>query len=222
MAAQNELPDKMKALVLRFTSEPPAIETVPTPQPTLGSALVRVLAASAISYTRDVYNGKRNYPYPMPIIPGFSAIGRVVAVGPDATKLKPGDLVFIDCTVRSRDDPTDVFLAAVHESYTPGAAKLMKDVFRDWTFAEYCRVPLENMTLLDERRLTGSRGDGGLGLGIEQLGFVARVLVPYGGLRDIELRAGQTVVIAPASSPFGGAAVLVALASKQPVSFVPS
>ncbi|KAK3684500.1 hypothetical protein LTR37_020212 [Vermiconidia calcicola] len=212
MAAHNELPDKMKALVLRSTSEPPAIETVPTPQPTLGSAVVRVLAASTISYMHDIYNGKRNYPFPMPIIPGTSAVGRVVAIGPDATKLKPGDLVFVDCTIRSRDDPADVFLAAIHEGFTPGSAKLMKDVIRDWTYAEYCRVPLESLTVLDEKRLTGSQTDGGLGLSIEQLGFVARMLVPYGGLRDIELRAGQTVIVAPATGPFGGAAVLVALA----------
>ena len=212
MASTNDLPDTMKALVLQSTSQPPTVQTVPTPQPTIGSAIIRVLAAPVISYTRDVYNGKRAYPFPTPIIPGFSAVGRVAAVGPDATRVKPGDLVFVDSVVRSRDDPADVYLAAVSEGFTEGSKKLMRDVYRDWTFAEYCRAPLENLTVFNEKHLTGSPGDGALGLRIEELAYVATLLVPYGGLRDIELEAGYTIIIAPATGQFGGAAVLVALA----------
>lgn len=40
----------------------------------------------------------------------------------------------------------------------------------------------------------------------------SRLLVPYGGLSDIGLKAGETIVITPATGPFGGAAVKVALA----------
>ena len=207
MAETNKLPETMKALVLTSRDQPLTVETVPTPQPTIGSAVVQILTAKIISYTREVYSGKRPYPFPTPIVPGTSAIGRVAAVGPDATKLKPGDLVYIDTTVRSRDDPSDVYLAAVHEGFTPGSAKLMKDVYRDWTYAEYCRTPLENLTLINEEKLVGS-----LGYKIEQLASVSGMLVAYGGLRDIELKAGQTVVVAPATGPFGGAAVIVALA----------
>ena len=39
-----------------------------------------------------------------------------------------------------------------------------------------------------------------------------RLLVPYGGLSDIGLKAGETIVITPATGPFGSAAVKVALA----------
>ena len=211
MAAPTDLPETMKALVLKSRSEPPTVETVPTPQPTVGSAVVRVLAANTLSYMREIYNGTRPYPFPTPLTIGSSAIARVVAVGPDATKIQPGDLALVDITVRSRDDPTDVFLAGIHEGYTPGSAKIMKDVFRDWTFAEYARIPLENLIPFNEKRLTGSRDEGGLGYRIEQLTYIAGLLVPYGGLRDIELKAGQTVIVAPATGPFGGAAVLVAL-----------
>ena len=212
MAAANNLPETMKGLVLTSRDKPLTIETVPTPQPTIGSAIVRILSAKIISYTREVYSGKRPYPFPTPIIPGASAIGRVAAVGPDATKFKPGDLVYIDTTVRSRDDPTDVYLAASHAGFTPGSAKLMKEVYRDWTYAEYCRAPLENLTLINEGGVVGRPSAGGRGYNIEQLSSVASCLVPYGGLRDIELKAGSTIVIAPATGPFGGAAVLVALA----------
>ena len=202
----------MKALVLKSTSEPPTIQTVPTPQPDIGSAVIRILAANVISYMRDIYNGKRQYPFPTPLIPGTSAIARIAAVGPDATKLKPGDLVLFDNTIRSRDDPSHVFLSAIIQGATAGSAKLMRDVYRDGSYAEYCRVPLESLYVFDEKRLTRSPGDGGLGYKIEELGSVCGILVPYGGLRDIELRAGQTVIVAPATGPFGGWAVAVALA----------
>ena len=81
MAGNPGLPEMMKALVLKSRSEPLTVETVPTPQVTLGSAVVRVLAANILSYMRDVYNGNRPYPFPTPIIPGVSAVARVVAVG---------------------------------------------------------------------------------------------------------------------------------------------
>ena len=212
MSSNNSLPEKMKALVLHDKSEGPKVETVPTPQPQLGSAVVRILTANIISYMRDIYNGNRPYPMPLPLTIGSSAIGHVAALGPDATKLQPGDLVFVDTCVRSRDDPADIYLAAIHEGFTPGSKKLMKDVFRDWTFAEYANIPLESLTLLDEKRLTGTPNDGGLGYKIEQVALMSVLLVPYGGMKDIELQAGQTVVVAPATGPFGGAAVLVALA----------
>ena len=83
----------------------------------------------------------------------------------------------------------------------------MADIWRDWTYAEYCRVPLENLFVLDERHLTGE-----LGLKISQLNYAASMLVPYGGLRDVDLKAGETVIIAPATGQFGAAAVFMALA----------
>lgn len=212
MAPAQELPKTMKALVLESTSHPPTVQTVETPGPSIGSAVVRVLAASTLSYMRDIYNGKRKYPFPMPLIPGFSAIGRVAAVGPDATKLKPGDLVLIDCLIRSRDNPSDAYLASIVHGHTEGSQKLMRDVYRDWTFAEFCNAPLENLFVLDEGKLLGSPSQRGLGYKVEDLTFMSTLSVPYGGLRDIELQAGQTVVVAPATGPFGGCAVLVALA----------
>ncbi|KAK1087010.1 hypothetical protein LTR48_003020 [Friedmanniomyces endolithicus] len=212
MAHTHELPKMMKALVLKSTSEPPTVEIVPTPRPTVGSAVVRILAANVVSYMKNIYNGERNYAFPTPIIPGTSAIARVAAIGPDATKLQIGDLVFLDSLVRSRDEPSDAFLAAINQGGTPGSAKLMRDVFRDWSYAEYCLAPLENLTRIDERRITGAPDSGGLGLTVQDLAYISALLVPYGGLKDIELQAGQTVTVCPATGPFGGAAVIVALA----------
>jgi len=71
---------------------------------------------------------------------------------------------------------------------------------------------LENCSVLDEKRLLGLVEEGGLGYQLESLLYIATLLVPYGGLRDINLLAGETIIIAPATGSFGGAAVHVALA----------
>ena len=88
----------------------------------------------------------------------------------------------------------------------------MEYEWRDATLAEYARVPLENVILLDEKRLLGSPSEGGLGYTVEDLSYLEEVLIPYGGLIDIDLKPGETIIVAPATGGFGGAAVQVALA----------
>ncbi|EMC95031.1 hypothetical protein BAUCODRAFT_110218 [Baudoinia panamericana UAMH 10762] len=212
MASEHSLPKTMKALVLDSFSQPPEIKTVPTPEPTIGSAIVRIISANVLSYSGDVYSGKRQYPYPTPFTPGVSAVVRITALGPDATKLNVGDLAFLDPLVRSRDAPEEAYLAGLHQGMSKGSAKLAADVYRDWTYAEYARVPLEVLTAFNEKRLTGSPAEGGLGYAIDQLAYISALGVPYGGLRDIDLKVGETIIVAPATGPFGGAAVLMCLA----------
>lgn len=124
--ADQTLPQDHRALVLTSTSPHPTVQTLPTPKPGPGSAVVRILAANVISYMRQIYNGERQYPFPTPLIPGTNAVGRVAAAGPDATLLKPGVLVLVDCTIRGRDDATAVFLGGIHEGYTEGSRTLMR------------------------------------------------------------------------------------------------
>ncbi|CAM6127296.1 unnamed protein product [Calypogeia fissa] len=213
MGAHQELPKTHRALVLTSRSEPLKVETVPTPQPTPGSAVVRILVAGVMSYAREGYEGIRPYTFPTPLVVGSSAIGRIAAVGPDASLLTPGQLVYFDITIRGRDDPNGaVFLSGIFDGFTPGSKKLMAGEWRDSTYAEYAKVPLENCHILNEKQLLGSLGDGGLGYSVETLAIIGRLLVPYGGLRDVNLKAGETVIVAPATGPFGGCAVLVALA----------
>lgn len=210
--AAAKLPKVHRALVQRVYAEPLQVETIPTPQPTPGSAIVRVLAANVISYIGEVYNGKRHYPYPTPLVTGGSAVCRVTAVGPDGVLLKPGQLVFVDCAIRGRDDPSAMILSGIAEGFSEGGRALMRGEWRDSTFAEYAKAPLENCCPLNEALLCGSPADGGLGYEVERLAYLGPLLVPFGGLRDIRLEAGETVIIAPATGGFGGAAVLVALA----------
>jgi len=188
------------------------VTTAPTPLPAPGSAIVRVLAAGTLSYSAEIYNGKRNYPFPTPFVPGCSGIGRIAAVGPDTTTLQPGQLVFLEGTIHGRDNPSAIMLSGVIQGFDEASAKLMRGEWRDSTYAEYVKFPLENCVPLDEKRLLGSVSEGGLGYEVEDLVFFTRMLVPYGGLDDINFKAGETVIVAPATGQFGSAAVRVALA----------
>ena len=212
MSIQQTLPTTHRALVQHAHAQPLVVEDVPTPQPVPGSAILRVEASTIFSYQREIYNGTRTYPYPTPMVPGCSAIGRVVAVGPDAVALHPDQLVLFDPFIRGRDDPSAAMLSGISDGGHPGARKLMDGEWRDSSFAQFVKVPLENCHALDEARLCGSRAAGGLGYTMDQLAWMGMPIVGYGGLRSIELQAGETVIVAPATGGFGGAAALAAVA----------
>ena len=184
----------------------------PTPQVGPGSAVIRVLVAGVLSYSDQIYTGRRPYPFPTPLVPGTSAIGRVAALGLDSTMLQEGQLVFFDSFISGRDDPTSIILSGIFSGVTPGSNKLMEGEWRNSTYAEYAKVPLENCFTLNEEILLGKPSDGGLGYEMSDLKYLGTLLVPLGGLRDVNLRAGERVVITPATGSFGSAAVLVALA----------
>src|SRR5271166_4717118 len=93
----------MKAAVLKRLGSPLAIETVPDPVLGTGEVIVDIVATRVLSYANEVFSGERKYLLDLPVIPGPGGIGRVRAVGPDATRLAVGDWVFCDPTVRSRD-----------------------------------------------------------------------------------------------------------------------
>ena len=202
----SELPSQHRALVLGSIGAGFELKTLPTPQPSPGSAIIRVLVAGILSYSREIYNGQRPYPIPTPLVPGSSAIGRVAAVGPDAAALRPGQLVFVNCVIRGRDDPSALIFSALHEGGTDGSRKLMRDVWRDGTYADFVKMPLENCIPLNETRLCQ-----GLGYSLQELMYMSYLLVAYGGLRDIKLEPGETIVVCPATGGYGGAAVQVAV-----------
>ncbi|CAM1509594.1 Fc.00g033330.m01.CDS01 [Cosmosporella sp. VM-42] len=215
MTTQEMLPKTHHVLVLKRTRDPLdlTVEEQPVPDSGAGNAIVRILASPIVSYVHEVFTGKKvGYTYPEPFVPGASAVGRIAAVGPDAALLHPGQLVFVDCYVRGRDDPSTGFLSGLHDGHTAGSKKLMHGEWRHGTWAEYYKAPLENCFPLNEQRLLGSPNDGGLGYKVEELCFLGQLLVPFGGLRDVNLRVGESIIIAPATGPFGSAAVHLALA----------
>ncbi|KAK8041741.1 hypothetical protein PG993_006264 [Apiospora rasikravindrae] len=214
MAVTFPLSSHHQALILTSTEIGLELKTVPTPIPGRGTVLVRVEAASVVSYHREIFNGARNYPLPSPtkdgvgFAGGCSAVGRVAAVGPDATLLKPGQLVFADCVIHSRDDPAGVFyLVGVSMGDTDGSQHLANHVWRDGAFAEYVSLPLENCIPLNEPRLCGE-----LGYSATDLAYTSYLSVAFGGLRDIRLEPRERLVVCPATGGFGGAGVMTAVA----------
>lgn len=83
----------------------------------------------------------------------------------------------------------------------------MEGEWRDATYAEFAKVPLENCYPLDEERLLK-----GLGYSLDDLAYMLRQMVPMGGLVELDVKPGEKVIIAPATGAFGGAAVEVAVA----------
>lgn len=192
----------MKAAVLKLFGTPLAIETVPDPILGTGEVIVDIVATRVVAYAGEVFSGARRYLLDLPLVPGPGGIGRVRAVGPDATRLVPGDWVFCDPTVRSRDDAQspDITLQGLSAG-SEGGMRLQK-YFRDGSFAERTRVPTENVVRLGE--LDDAEAPAWCALGT--------LLVPYGGWLAVALSAGETVVVNGATGAFGSAGVAVALA----------
>jgi NADPH:quinone reductase-like Zn-dependent oxidoreductase len=192
----------MKAAVLKAFGSPLAIETVPDPVLGTGEVIVDVVATRVLSYANEVFSGERKYLLDLPVIPGPGAIGRVRAVGPDATHLVVGDWVYCDPTVRSRDDALspDIWLQG-WSAGGEGGLRLQKH-FRHGSFAEQVRVPTENAIRIGALDEADAASWCALGT----------FLVPYGGFLAANLQPGETVLINGATGTFGSAGVAVALA----------
>jgi alcohol dehydrogenase len=192
----------MKAAVLKGFGRPLEIEDVADPAIGTGEVVVDVVATPVLSYADEVFSGARKYLLPTPVVPGCGAIGRVLEVGPDATRLKAGDWVFCDPTVRSRDDALmpDIVLQG-WSARGEGGQKLQR-YHRDGAFAARVRVPTENAVPIGDI----DPAEAGRWCAINTL------LIAYGGLLAMELRAGETLLVSGATGNFGSAATLTALA----------
>ncbi|RSD14358.1 alcohol dehydrogenase [Amycolatopsis eburnea] len=179
---------------------PLVVGEVPDPEAGPGEVLVEVLATCVPPYAAEVFGGQRRYPLEPPVVPGVGGIGRVTRVGPDSTKLKAGDLVWCDSTVRARDDALtpDITLQG-WSSRGEGGARLSR-YLHDGPFAELMRVPTENVYRLPP----GAEPASWSALGVHT--------IPYGGLLAGRLEAGETVLISGATGNLGSSAVAVALA----------
>lgn len=207
--AEHSLPETYNGLLFHSASSPPTLTALPTPIPTAGTVIVKPLYSIIVQYANTIFtNGNpRGYKYPLPLVPGGACVARVAAVPSDATSLKPGQLVYVEITVRGRDDPNIKILRGFHEGNSEGTRRLMGGEWRNGCWATLCTAPLESVHAFDEEILVGK-----LGYKLEELGSLSQLVVPYGGLADIGLKPGETVLIAPATGSFSSAAVHVALA----------
>lgn len=206
------LPSTTKAFTVNSIRSPPdiTIASIPVPTPVApGTCAVRILSAYVSPGWPLFYDGTLSYlSFPVPFVPGSQAVGRVISAGPDAALLRPGDLVFIDSYIRARDDPINTqILLGLHEGSTEASKRLMRDAWRDGVLRTVATVPLENVHRLDEPA-------------IDRLGYtpselviaLSRLLVASGGVAAADLRAGQTVIVGPATGHYSGAVAEVAVA----------
>lgn len=193
----------MKAAVLKAFGSPLVLEDVAEPALGTGEVIVDVAAAGVLAYAGDIFSGKRGYLLSPPVIPGAGAVGRVRALGPDATSLAVGDWVLCDPTVRSRDNASAPTI--VLQGITAGDERGLKlqQYVNDGAWAERVRVPTENAIAI------GSIEEDKAPVWAAMLG---RSLVSYGGFVAADLRPGETVVVNGATGAFGCAGVAVALA----------
>ena len=209
----SNLPPTCRGLVCGAVGQPLNVESISTPDAVPGSVVVKVLAATVDSTMPEVLKGHiPGLTFPTPFIPGARCVGRVVATGPDTTSLQLGQLVMTEPFVRGRDDTDVQILWGVSQGPSPMSKKLMEDSWRHGVYKEYVQTPLENCYALDEKLLLGSPAEGGLGYSVADLTYISKQLVAYGGLRGIDLKAGETVIVAPATGGYSGAAVEVASA----------
>jgi alcohol dehydrogenase len=194
--------DRMKAAVLEKLGSPLVVKELPDPVMGSGEVIVDLAAASVLAYAGKVFDGTRPYLLELPIVPGAGGIGRIAAVGPDATHLKIGDWVNCDPTVRSRDNPSapDIIL----QGLTAGtqSALPMQRYYHDGSYGQKLRTPTENVTPIGD--IAPEDAAHWLGLGTS--------MVSYGGWLAGGLKAGQIVLVNGATGAFGSAGVAVALA----------
>jgi D-arabinose 1-dehydrogenase-like Zn-dependent alcohol dehydrogenase len=195
-----------RAIVLHSRDKPVSIEDVPKPTANAGEVIIRILGVSVLPFMTQVLDGKLPYPLSLPMTPGASAIGRVESVGNDAVSLVPGQLVYCDAILRGRDDPSVSILLGLFGGATPAAQKLMEGEWRNGTFAEYAKAPLENVFALNEEILLKQKG-----YSTADLAMLNFLLVPFGGLSEIGVKPGETVIVAPATGKSGGGAVAMAV-----------
>lgn len=90
---------------------------------------------------------------------------------------------------------------------SPSSKALFSANYQHATWAEYALAPLEVVWALDETRLCKE-----LGYDVKDLLQLAVDVVAYSGLKGIGLKAGEQLLVTPATGTFSGAAVGVAVA----------
>ncbi|KAJ3561895.1 hypothetical protein NPX13_g8770 [Xylaria arbuscula] len=157
------LPSTMRAVVQTGPGTA-AVESVPIPKADAGFALVKVEASLVHSNLAHIFKADIDmFRLPYPAVPGSFGVGRVVAVGSDATTLREGQFVMVSAFIRSRDNPSVSIIRGVTAGWTPASQNLYKTLTGNGFFAEYVKAPLETVFRLNEERLFGKPGAGGLG-----------------------------------------------------------
>ena len=194
----------MKAWRIRGAGGSLTFEELPIPKPREGGVTIRMSAAPVLTYMADVLAGKLPaYVFPDKVFtPGTNGTGEITAIGRGVYGLQRGDRVVLNPHYIANEtvaDPAQILIGLTRISSDSASAQ---GDWPDGTFAEYAHMPAAVLTRVPpDCDLPASR-----------LATLGKFAVPYGGLHDIGVGAGETLIVAGASGSFGSAAVLLGVA----------
>lgn len=191
-------------------SKPGSVIDLPIPQAGPGSAVVQVAATLILPYVAKVHRGEiPQLNLALPMVPNANCVGRVLAVGPDAARVRVGDWVWVDGTVHARDDALVKIVQGHHGGEDEAGRVLMQGEWRDGSMQKVMRAPLESCHVINREYLFGREGHAP-----EELTPIILYNIAGGAIFETaKVQVGETVVIGPATGSFGGAAVELALLS---------
>jgi len=179
-------------------------EERPIPAPREGGVTVRMLASPVLTYMGDVLAGKLSaYVFPeTAFTPGTNGVGEITDIGRGVYGLRGGDRVVLNPHYVANEtgaEPAQILIGLTRIS--PDSAAVQGD-WPDGTFAEYAHMPAAVLTKVPaDCSLPSSR-----------LATFGKFAVPFGGLDDIGVGPGETLIVVGASGSFGSAAVLLGVA----------
>lgn len=181
-----------------------AWQDMPEPSIRPGAVLVRLEAASLVSYLGAYVSGQLpSYHAPRgTFTPGTNGVGVIEQVGAGVYGLRPGQRVLMTGYLTAAENVAEPAEALLSMTAAPAGEALLND-WPDGTLAELAVVPAATVTPIpaDLQAVPGAR-----------LAVLSRCLVPYGGLLRARLTPGDTVIVNGATGSYGRAAVHVAVA----------
>jgi alcohol dehydrogenase, propanol-preferring len=134
------VPETMRVAELPAVGAPLRLVERPVPEPGPGEALVRVQACGVCGSDLFLQKGGFGPSVAMPVVPGHEAAGVVAAVGPDVTRVVPGEQVAIWYIHAPADS---LYAQRGHPNVGPGVVRMGVDV--DGAFAEYVLRPVSTL-----------------------------------------------------------------------------
>ncbi|KAF8314025.1 GroES-like protein, partial [Clavulina sp. PMI_390] len=184
-----------------------SFEDVPTPAPTSGQVLVKILSIYINPGYKHFISGHVPFLHTFPVRPGGGAIGRVEAVGEDSLTLSPGQLVYVDPAIVGRDAPEEKIVHGSIQGFNPRQIQLSTKAWTQGTISQKTIVPVESVVPVNEEFWLKTKG-----YELERIWMVNRFIVPYVGYERAQLQPGDTVLVAFATGGLGNAAIELALA----------
>ncbi len=169
----------MKAAIFKELGTPLVMGEVPKPEVNANEILIKVKAAAIC--IADIYSIKGQRPLQLPHIMGHEAAGIVAEVGSEVRNFKPGDRILGNAIVTCNQC---YYCKRDQEQVCENHKIIGTDVGTQGAFAEYYKLPAENIYLLPEE------------IPFDQATVITSPLASaYHGVRVADIQKGDTVVV---------------------------